>query len=541
VVGAGLAVWALSGDGGNSPLAIAFALTLGGLGCGLAALRVPGGDRGEERAAAARVFLGACALAGVWCAVAFAELVGDSELHRVWATAAPEERLRMAWSSRATTETASLMGLVAVLATLTLALIPAAPLLRRLRSTRTLVSGALAAALLLPVGGVRLISSLAFDEVRACSVLTLMQELPDHLDDLPHAGLPEGLEPTWLEDRTRGTTLDWSTDGWQFVHPVNDEPTTLPVGPGRGPSLLVPADAPAAALLAEAIDRDGLVDVVLRLDPAAPTTIEGWPTGLVSLGLELVPRGQQVQDLVLERGTFDPTEQRLQIIEGSVDDPVASLRELDASNWRQVALVPGERWTVQDVVTLCLVVRSLAGHDGEGEGGRWVRCTLAAEGLGHPIPPPEVPAREQPEDPELIDGPGGLGQVAGPGGLGALAAPERPPADPEPIRARVQVPPIETDDREYQEAISRTMRRYAGRFEQCYERQLRVQPTLNGKVVLEFDIEPSGRVSNARISSSSMADPELDACLVQAIERARFPVSDGETVSISYPLIFNAE
>lgn len=536
VIAAGLGLWTFGQRTAPGPLLIPTALALGGLGCGLGALRTPAGEDGEQKAAAARLFLGFCAVGGVLCAVALGELSGDSTTHRALATAAPEMRLSLAWSGRTTAETASLLGWIAVPAMIALAAIPAVPRLGHLANTRTLVSGAVALVLFVPLGAARLAGASGRADLFEWTVLARMQALPGHLDDLPHAKMPEGLQPTWLGERSSWWTLELTSDGWTQVHTVAGLTPALPLEPGRGPVLLVPATTPASILAEARLDQDGQVDLLLRLDPAAPTEAEGWPTALVTLELELVPRGQPLVDLELQRRTFDPELHRHVARERDGVDALASLREQDASAWHQLVLVPGAGWTAQDVVTLCLAARSLAGHDGSSEGGRWLRCTLAAEvpQLAGTEPEPDI----EPSQREQIDAAFSIADLE----RSHIDPNPRPHVDPQPIKGGVSHGTLETDGQADgdRQAIVRTMRRYSGRFKACYERQLRVQQQLAGRVTLEFEIEPSGRVTSAGVSASTLADPELEECLVSAIKHARFVGFEGtEPVTVSYPLVFS--
>jgi TonB family protein len=73
----------------------------------------------------------------------------------------------------------------------------------------------------------------------------------------------------------------------------------------------------------------------------------------------------------------------------------------------------------------------------------------------------------------------------------------------------------------------------------CYEQQLRRNPALQGKVVVEFTIEQSGTVSKANATANTTNDPAVAACVVDAVKRFRFnPGPEGGSVTYSYPFVF---
>ncbi len=71
-----------------------------------------------------------------------------------------------------------------------------------------------------------------------------------------------------------------------------------------------------------------------------------------------------------------------------------------------------------------------------------------------------------------------------------------------------------------------------------YNRALRRDPGLQGKVVLRLTIEPSGAVSFCEIVSSELADPELERKLVQRIKLFRFLEKDVLPVTTTKPIDF---
>jgi len=71
-----------------------------------------------------------------------------------------------------------------------------------------------------------------------------------------------------------------------------------------------------------------------------------------------------------------------------------------------------------------------------------------------------------------------------------------------------------------------------------YTRALRDKPTLQGKVVLEVTIAPSGEVTDCRIVSSELADPELERKLVARVRMFRFESRDVAPMTTTKPIEF---
>ncbi len=71
-----------------------------------------------------------------------------------------------------------------------------------------------------------------------------------------------------------------------------------------------------------------------------------------------------------------------------------------------------------------------------------------------------------------------------------------------------------------------------------YNRALRRDPSLRGKVVLELTIAPNGRVTKCRIISSELNNEKLERKLVSRIKLFKFTAKDVDTAIVSYPIDF---
>jgi TonB family protein len=87
-------------------------------------------------------------------------------------------------------------------------------------------------------------------------------------------------------------------------------------------------------------------------------------------------------------------------------------------------------------------------------------------------------------------------------------------------------------------AIARIFDAHRGAIKYAYERELRTNPSLRGKVMLTFTISPDGRVTECRIEESAMNWPPLEESLVKMVKTWRFPEIPEGDVTVSYPLVF---
>ena len=71
-----------------------------------------------------------------------------------------------------------------------------------------------------------------------------------------------------------------------------------------------------------------------------------------------------------------------------------------------------------------------------------------------------------------------------------------------------------------------------------YNRALRNNPALQGKLVLRLTIEPTGQVSDVQVVSSELGDEELERKLVQRIRMFTFVAKDVPSVTTTKPIDF---
>lgn len=88
------------------------------------------------------------------------------------------------------------------------------------------------------------------------------------------------------------------------------------------------------------------------------------------------------------------------------------------------------------------------------------------------------------------------------------------------------------------EEIELVFDRNKGAIFALYNRALRSNPVLQGKLVLQLTIAPSGEVTGCEVLSSELNDPEMEQRLVQRVKMFRFEAKDVATVTTTKPIDF---
>jgi Ca-activated chloride channel family protein len=92
------------------------------------------------------------------------------------------------------------------------------------------------------------------------------------------------------------------------------------------------------------------------------------------------------------------------------------------------------------------------------------------------------------------------------------------------------------------EPIRRSIRRQMKAIRACYEKQLKSDPNLQGRVVVRFVIGANGQVTKAEIASSTLNNEKVEKCLLKVIRRMTFPQPEGgSSVVVSYPFTFASQ
>ncbi|HFE44459.1 MAG TPA: AgmX/PglI C-terminal domain-containing protein, partial [Nannocystis exedens] len=89
------------------------------------------------------------------------------------------------------------------------------------------------------------------------------------------------------------------------------------------------------------------------------------------------------------------------------------------------------------------------------------------------------------------------------------------------------------------EIIRRIIRSHINEIRYCYQRRLVQDPSLAGKVILNFVIDAEGKVADSKIKSSTLRDVQVGTCMARSARRWKFPDPlGGGIVRITYPFVF---
>lgn len=89
--------------------------------------------------------------------------------------------------------------------------------------------------------------------------------------------------------------------------------------------------------------------------------------------------------------------------------------------------------------------------------------------------------------------------------------------------------------------LQRVIRKHSRRVKALYERQLKANPGLSGKVVVKLVIGADGLVKKAEITRSTMKAPDFERDLLKILKTLKFPKPPGGgEIVLNYPFIFRS-
>ncbi len=90
------------------------------------------------------------------------------------------------------------------------------------------------------------------------------------------------------------------------------------------------------------------------------------------------------------------------------------------------------------------------------------------------------------------------------------------------------------------EQLRREMKNRVGALRSCYERALRRNPQLSGKLLLRFTIVPAGSITGVQLESDSLDDPDMSNCVRRLVLSWRFPAPQGGPMDVAFPFVFQS-
>jgi hypothetical protein len=89
------------------------------------------------------------------------------------------------------------------------------------------------------------------------------------------------------------------------------------------------------------------------------------------------------------------------------------------------------------------------------------------------------------------------------------------------------------------EVIKTTIGRQMGKVRACYERSLKTEQKLGGKLLMGWKIGRDGKVKSVSVLDDELGSDKVSMCVVHAVATFKFPRGT-ETLSIEYPMKFKA-
>jgi len=88
--------------------------------------------------------------------------------------------------------------------------------------------------------------------------------------------------------------------------------------------------------------------------------------------------------------------------------------------------------------------------------------------------------------------------------------------------------------------VTKTVRKNMPALRNCYEKALKKNPTLEGKISVKFTIGTNGRVTSASAASDSIGDASVSSCVIDKFRGFVFDKPEGGSVSYVYPIVFKS-
>jgi outer membrane biosynthesis protein TonB len=108
------------------------------------------------------------------------------------------------------------------------------------------------------------------------------------------------------------------------------------------------------------------------------------------------------------------------------------------------------------------------------------------------------------------------------------------------VKGRLQdsAPEVESGEVD-REKLAAFVRQRKASIQGCYEKELKRNPSLKGKVVVRFNITTSGGTSDIDLEENTLGNEAVGACIKTLIRGWRFPFKPGSEVPVAYPFVFS--
>ncbi|HYI01161.1 AgmX/PglI C-terminal domain-containing protein [Hyalangium sp.] len=137
---------------------------------------------------------------------------------------------------------------------------------------------------------------------------------------------------------------------------------------------------------------------------------------------------------------------------------------------------------------------------------------------------------------------GGTGSVAGIGDLGTSGGGKVDLGSKKEVvvtgRVKDATPEVESSDVD-RDALARYVKARLKAIQNCYEKELKRNPSLKGKVVVRFSIMPTGRTGSIDIEENTLGNEAVGSCIRTVIRSWVFPFKPDDEVPVAYPFVFS--
>jgi hypothetical protein len=111
----------------------------------------------------------------------------------------------------------------------------------------------------------------------------------------------------------------------------------------------------------------------------------------------------------------------------------------------------------------------------------------------------------------------------------AAAASQKRPHD------KAKVAASDAESSEHAESIRSVVRRKKSQVQYCYEKRLKENPNISGRLVIMVDID-KGRVTQVRIEANKTGDKEIESCVKSKVKRWRFSPETTDSIVLPFAL-----
>lgn len=91
------------------------------------------------------------------------------------------------------------------------------------------------------------------------------------------------------------------------------------------------------------------------------------------------------------------------------------------------------------------------------------------------------------------------------------------------------------------DSVARVFSRRKSAIKYCYERALKLNSNVKGKVVIRFTIGTAGRITSVQASQNTTGDPGIADCIIEKVQGWRFDPPSGGSVTFSYPFLLDTK